>query len=124
MADLSFNRTTGELKAFGKTWTAVSGGGSFKPLAKKTYAIPALSLMVGTKKAKGAIQSDIYTQEAFKDPDGLGWYLWIGEAGLGIHPDGNVPGTLGCIGVKGKTTDLFDELRQHSDKPLTLEVTD
>src|SRR2546430_8662090 len=132
MADIIFNRTTGELKAFGKTWSAVSGGGAYKPLSAKKYTIPALSLMVGTEQAKGAILDDKKYNKDYPDPNknpfrdtgGLAWYLWLGSAGLGIHPDGNVPGTEGCIGVKGDTRDLFDELRQHSNQSRTLEVVD
>jgi hypothetical protein len=124
MADLVYDRTKGELTGFGHTWKAVSGGGKHRPLATKTYTIPARALMVGTKHALGAFHNSKYSAAPFTDPTGLGWYLWIGEAGLGIHPDGNVPGTEGCVGVKGDTEPLFELLRQHSGVPLTLEVKD
>jgi hypothetical protein len=124
MADLVYDRTRGELSAFGQTWKAVSGGGRHRPLARKTYTIPAGALMVGTRHTVGAFHNRKYSAAPFTDPAGLGWYLWLGEAGLGIHPDGNVPGTEGCVGVKGNTETLFELLRQHSRDVLTLEVRD
>lgn len=41
----------------------------------------------------------------FRDPAGFAWFAHLtplfqtDRTGLGIHPDGNVPGTEGCIGV-------------------------
>ena len=124
MADLVFSRSKNELTAFGQSWKAVSGGGRYKPLALKTYTIPAGALMVGTRQALGAFFNSKYAAAPFVDRAGLGWYLWLGEAGLGIHPDGNLPGTEGCVGIKGDTAALFDLLRAHSGQALTLEVRD
>lgn len=30
--------------------------------------------------------------------------------GLGIHPDGNVPGTLGCIGITSDASSFYDKV--------------
>lgn len=55
---------------------------------------------------------------AFTDPKGLAWFARLiplfetERSGFGIHPDGNVPGTLGCVGVRGDTGDLFDYLSE------------
>ncbi len=71
----------------------------------------------------GAIHDDKYGQASYKDGNGLGWFLWLGEGGLGIHPNGNVTGTQGCIGiVDSNTRDLFDLLRDRSDQTLSVEV--
>jgi hypothetical protein len=48
--------------------------------------------------------------------DGLGYWIKIKPLfktkrfGLGIHPDGNVPGTLGCIGLQGYHSRLFHDI--------------
>ncbi len=43
--------------------------------------------------------------DSYCDPNGKCWFQAMspvppnGRTGLGIHPDGNVPGTEGCIGI-------------------------
>jgi len=45
-----------------------------------------------------------------------------GRTSLGIHPDGNVPGTLGCIGIREEDTkDLLNWLRE-AEGPIILYV--
>lgn len=54
----------------------------------------------------------------YKDIKGRAWWMGIyakfqtDRGGLGIHPDGNVPGTLGCIGVEGDTEIICSVLRK------------
>jgi len=54
----------------------------------------------------------------YTDPIGHVWFSRLiplfetERTGLGIHPDGNVPGTLGCIGIKGDTSILYDFLSE------------
>lgn len=68
------------------------------------------------------ITSAIRPAEMYKREDkdayslfGIGWFASLTplfqttRTQLGIHPDGNVPGTLGCIGIPFKTLD--DNLR-------------
>ncbi len=39
--------------------------------------------------------------------------------GFGIHPDGNIPGTLGCIGIRlDDTREVFETLQNANDKSL------
>lgn len=79
--------------------------------------------MVGTEHAPGAIFHEKYDKGSFRDGNGLGWFLWLGEGGLGIHPNGKATGTQGCIGViEPDTRDLFDLLRDRSDQVLSVEV--
>lgn len=56
---------------------------------------------------------------AFRDKTGRGFFAPIypkfktnrGKSGgrLGIHPDGNKPGTLGCIGITDSNTKSFHD---------------
>ena len=123
MPDLIYNKRTRTLSGFGKTWTARSGGESCEALASKNYSVPPLSLMIGTEHIPGAIYHNKYSRICFKDGNGLGWFLWLGEGQLGIHPNGNISGTQGCIGiVNSNTRDLFDLLRARSDQTLSVLV--
>lgn len=123
MADLTFYKATGQLVGFGQTWSARSGGSNFAALASKTYKVPPNALMTGTEKGTNVPYDSKYGQSPFRDKMGLGWFLWLGEANLGIHPDGNLPGTEGCIGITDPNTkDLYDLLKQHSGSGMTVEV--
>ncbi len=123
MPDLIYNKNTRTLSGFGKTWTARSGGESYAALENKLYSVPPRSLMIGTDRIPGAIYHEKYNQACYKDENGLGWFLWLGEGGLGIHPNANVTGTQGCIGIVGSCTrDLFDLLRERSDQSLSVQV--
>lgn len=60
---------------------------------------------------------------SYRDGKGLAWFLWIGVANLGVHPDGNVPGTKGCIGIVDiDTKNLFDKLKVLNVRALVLDV--
>jgi hypothetical protein len=123
MPDLIYYKNTQTLSGFGKTWIVRSGGESCAALESKTYSVPPLALMVGTEQAPGAIRHPKYDRACFKDKNGLGWFLWLGEGGLGIHPNGNDTGTQGCIGIVNPCTrDLFDLLRERSDRTLSVWV--
>lgn len=57
--------------------------------------------------------------EAFKDTNGFAWWVPLTPAfetertGLGIHPDGNVEGTLGCIGIAlPDTSGVYGKLKE------------
>lgn len=96
-----------------KEWRAVSGPfgkGSAPPgqyLIKKLVDIP-----------------DVPENAAYKGPEGC-WFAPLEPAfktdrtGLGIHPDGNVPGTLGCIGVnKADSAAVMEVLKKEVGKVL------
>jgi uncharacterized protein RhaS with RHS repeats len=57
---------------------------------------------------------------SYCDPSGNCWWLPItplfdtDRTGLGFHPDGNVPGTAGCVGATDSNTrSMRDALRDH-----------
>ncbi len=64
----------------------------------------------------------------YTDGLGLAWFARMHPAfktsrsGLGIHPDGNVPGTLGCLGVVERNTRKFYEWLKGSPKPMYVQV--
>ena len=123
MADIVFNTATGRLQAFGRTWNAISGGGRYAALPKKAYTCPPGSLMVGTECVAGAYTHSRYAKTSYVDGRGLGWFLWLGEGNLGLHPDGKPRGTAGCIGViDPDTRPLFNDLRSKSSRAITVEV--
>lgn len=64
----------------------------------------------------------------YTDAQGFAWFARIvprfqtERYGFGIHPDGNVPGTRGCIGIAvGDTKPVFDFLKQAAE-PIVLVV--
>jgi len=124
MADLVFNKSKGTLTAFGKTWPAVSGiAGKYQPLPTGPYSVPPGSLMTGTEQVEGVGFNSKYAFPAYKARTGFGWFLWLGQGNLGIHPDGNVPGTQGCIGITSiNTRGLFEELRKRNGQSLSVSV--
>jgi hypothetical protein len=126
MADLVFNKKKGSLTGFGRFWMARSGiKGKYASLASKTYSVPPRSLMVGTGKDIEVSRNNKYGASPYKDKRGFGWFLWLGEGNLGIHPDGNVPGTQGCIGITNPdTSSLFNELKKRYNQTLSVQVVD
>jgi hypothetical protein len=124
MADLVFSKSKGTLTAFGKTWPAVSGiPGKHQPLPPGSYSVCPGSLMTGTEQVQGVGFNKKYAFPAYKDRTGFGWFLWLGRGNLGIHPDGNVPGTQGCIGITAiNTRELFEEFRKRNGQSLSVSV--
>ncbi len=126
MADLIFNRIKMTLTWPSKnlSWNAVSG-----PFG--AGALPLGLYDIGRREITG------YTNKVdvpYRDKTGMGFFVPIfpkfktnrGKSGgrLGIHPDGNKPGTLGCIGITDSTTKSFhDAIRLTSpSSKLTLQV--
>jgi RHS repeat-associated protein len=72
------------------------------------------------------VPSEHPNQESFCDPTHHCWWQPMTpgfdttRSGLGIHPDGGVPGTSGCIGVQGTdTSSLYNILRQNPGLSLS-----
>lgn len=124
MPKLVFDKSTGKLTGFGKSWNAKSGTSKIKALANKTYTAPANALMTGTKKTVAGVPSHKkYDKDSYTDDNGFSWFLWIGEGNLGIHPEGGAAGTLGCIGITdGDTRDLFDKIKAVRSQKIEVEV--
>ncbi|HLT40969.1 MAG TPA: hypothetical protein VK034_32045 [Enhygromyxa sp.] len=95
------NQAIGELTLEGKTYSAVSGGHGRGELPEGTYRVD----------VRGAVEGG-HLGAAFK-AGGVGFFIPIEHisdstrTGLGIHPDGNVPGTEGCIGVSATDSRRF-----------------
>lgn len=112
MADLIYNRSLRQLSwpAKGKQWVAKSGPWGAGVLPAGIYDVSRRELT----------QYTMSTRPAFKDKTGKGFFLPIypkfntnrGTNGrLGIHPDGNKPGTEGCIGLQdGNTRPFYDAI--------------
>ena len=125
MTNIIYSKTEKKLKWRGKTWQVRSGTGKIKGIPNGTYIIPRHALMVGTEKISGVPFNSKYAAAPYKDGKGFGWFLWIGTGNYGIHPDGGVTGTLGCIGiVDSDTRELFNLLKDTYKKTTTLQVTD
>jgi len=68
--------------------------------------------------------------DPYTDKSGFGWFARLipqfetERSGFGIHPDGNVPGTRGCIGLNPEVTrGVYDYLvAQAKVEPLFLVV--
>jgi hypothetical protein len=104
----------GTLTGYDTTWSARSGiDGTFAPVPPGYYLAPMGALMAG-EEGYGVPCDPKYAEPpyAFRDSQGFSWFLWLGVRGLGIHPDGNIPGTEGCIGITDSDTRaLFDKLK-------------
>ena len=102
---------------FGDQSDAVSGTRSYKymPLPKGEYLIGETFLVNPPEFQKGA----------YKDQSGFAWFTRLHPAfstprtGLGIHPDGNLPGTEGCIGLKNfDTSSVYSSLKNSRGQKL------
>ncbi len=126
MADLIFDikqkKLTWLLK--GLSWNAVSGPFGAGALPPGLYDISRREITDYTSKV------DV----PYRDKTGMGFFVPIypkfntnrGKTGgrLGIHPDGNKPGTLGCIGITDANSKGFhDAIRATAPNvKLTLHV--
>lgn len=88
-----------------RRWPAVSGPYGKGELPEGGYTI-----------APPAILEGVPANEAYRDKKGHTWFAPLrpqfptDRSGFGIHPDGNVPGTLGCIGLTQEDTREILEL--------------
>jgi RHS repeat-associated protein len=103
----------------GGAWKAVSGPQRNGAAPSGMYTISVRALPVGKENKR---------QSSYCDPSGNCWFARLapdednGRTGLGIHPDGNVPGTEGCIGIKGKdTSDLYELLANGAGQRLRIQ---
>ena len=126
MADLIFDRKQKVLSWTVKklTWSAVSGPFGAGSLPVGIYDIARREITEYTNKV------DV----PYRDKTGMGFFVPIypkfqtnrGKSGgrLGIHPDGNKPGTLGCIGItEANTRSFHNAIKQTAPSAmLTLQV--
>lgn len=124
MADLKFNRSARILTWGDKgRWEAVSGPHPPGELPTGIYKL-------GRREVTPYSSS---IAASFRDETGKGFFIPIyptfstnrGKEGgrLGIHPDGGVYGTLGCIGIRSGAASFYRLLEATgTDASLTLEV--
>ncbi len=125
MATLTYNHSSKTLAWSGKgRWEAISGPYGKGKLPQGIYKISRREItLYSSKVAKG-----------FQDRTGKGFFIPIypefkttrgkQNGRLGIHPDGNVYGTLGCIGIRKNAKSFYDLIAATAvSSALTLEVT-
>jgi len=109
MADLKFSIGKGILTWSDKgRWEAVSGPYGKDHLPPGLYRVSRREVT----PYSGVIES------SYRDENGRGFFIPIyptfptsrGKDGgrLGIHPDGGIPGTLGCIGIRSGAKRFYD----------------
>jgi len=87
-------------------WKALSGGWGKGPLEEGDYTCYPVKPLPNDK-AHAAFSSE-----------GSSWVMSLfplfktSRFDLAVHPDGNLPGTLGCIGILNRTKDCFDKLKE------------
>ena len=75
-----------------------------------------------------AINPEAEENKPYKDKAGNAWFARLDpqfptdRVGLGVHPDGNVPGTLGCIGIMEDDTKELFEMLYKMDHPVMVFV--
>ena len=126
MADYLYDKAKKTLVGHGQTWKVRSGiPGKYKPISNGLYTAPMGSLMTGVP-GHGVPYKPKYAKSpySYRDKKGFSWFLWLGIGNLGVHPDGNVPGTKGCVGiVDDDTKPLFNKFKQlNSGSSITIKV--
>jgi hypothetical protein len=93
----------------GQEYPAISGPHGRGRLPSGEYEIGEVDEVEGTHP----------NYNSYLDETGKAWWVPLkprfktDRYGLGIHPDGNVIGTLGCIGVRSKDTrQVYEELKK------------
>ena len=125
MADFVYDKSKKTLKGQGQSWGVRSGiPGKYGSIPNGLYVAPIGALMAA-EPGHGVPHHDKYMQSpySFRDQVGFSWFLWLGTGDYGIHPDGWVRGTRGCIGIKdADTKPLFNTLRLLNKRAITVQV--
>ena len=121
MSSLVFNKTTKKITWGAEHYNAISGGFGLGPLPDGSYEVKTRNVVTGTHLASG-----------FENTlTGNKWFIPIipnfaeTRSGFGIHPDGNVPGTKGCIGLQASDVGSFWRRRMNttlSSRPTQVTV--
>ena len=98
-------RVIGKLKWFPDEYEVVTGGYGKGAIPDGRYDIAVYNAVEGDKMSM---------KTGFINPiTGKGWFLPLSPKfstmrhGFGIHPDGNLPGTKGCVGLQGQDIKRF-----------------
>ncbi len=99
------SRMIGKLTWGVDEYEVVTGGYGKGPIPDGAYDIEVYNAVVGDSSSM---------RSGFVNPlNGGGWFLPLTPKfsttrdGFGIHPDGNLPGTKGCVGLQGEDTKRF-----------------
>jgi len=99
----------------GRSWSARSGDWGKGHLPNGDYRIGSTTAIASASNA------------SFRDPCNFAWWCPLtpmfptGRTSLGIHPDGGVPGTEGCIGISDDDTrSAYDALRNSKGDTLSV----
>ena len=115
MTDFTYDKSKETLEGHGQKWDVNSGiPGKYASIPNGVYIVPKGSLMAG-QPGNGVPHDKKYSKApySYRDKNAFSWFLWLGKGDLGIHPDGNITGTKGCIGiVNDDTRPLFNKLKQ------------
>lgn len=113
------SRLLGKLKWFNDEYQVITGGYGKGEIPNGLYNVEVYKAVEGDKFSM---------KSGFVNPiTGRGWFLPLtpkfttARHGFGIHPDGNLPGTKGCVGLQG------DDIKRFWDKwtrtPLKMRPT-
>jgi len=98
-----------------RSWPAVSGPCGRGRLDSGKYKIGPVTVL----------DSSAPNNKPYRDRRGFAWWCPLkplfecDRTGLGIHPDGNIPGTKGCLGITAQNTrDLYRVLKSSPDRIL------
>jgi hypothetical protein len=99
------SRMIGTLEWGDYEYKIVTGGYGKGQIPDGMYEIKVRNSVVGNSNTM---------QSGFVNPlTGRGWFIPLtpkfstSRDGFGIHPDGNLPGTKGCLGLQGEDTKEF-----------------
>lgn len=76
------------------------------------------------------IDPDDPANRPYRDRSGLAWWCPLtplfetDRDSFGIHPDGNIPGTMGCIGITdSETGEILDLLKKSEGEQLSVDYS-
>lgn len=103
MSNLVFKTDVGELVWGTRRFACVSGPHGKGQMPAGRYDVRVRHVVTGARLSS-----------SYRDPEtGDAWFIPLEPTfstprdGFGIHPDGNIEGTLGCIGLKGEDAAEF-----------------
>ena len=122
MMTLSFVRTFNRLSWGPDTYDAISGPWGQGLLPEGEYTVKIYNVV--SNSSLSSAYRDSFTNERWFIP--LEPKFATPRQGLGIHADGNVPGTQGCVGLRGQDASRFWTKWQSTpmgSRPTSLTVT-
>ena len=122
MQDATFSNSLRKLSWKNRSWDAVSGPWGKGVLPNGVYTIERRKLTEYTTNIGNG----------FKDETGKGYFIPLtptfdigGRTGFGIHPDGNKPGTKGCVGIRKNAYSFYSAIAVTSpSSKILLKVVD